>query len=63
MLVCSLVHRHAASMQLLIALATLLTSISAFSSIAMFGDSLSDDCTHGASRLIDDFYDTDQVTT
>lgn len=47
-------------MQLLVAVATLLTGVRAFSKIAMFGDSLSDDCTHGASRLIDDFYDTDQ---
>ncbi len=33
----------------------------AISNIVAFGDSLTDDCTHGASALVDSVLDTNQV--
>lgn len=51
-----------AGLQLLVTLTALLFRTEAFRNLAVFGDSLSDDCTHGASRLVDYLLDTDQVT-
>ena len=34
----------------------------AVSNIVAFGDSLTDDCTHGAAALVDSVLDTDQVS-
>ena len=33
-----------------------------FTDIVLFGDSLSDDCTHGASSIVDGILHTDQVS-
>ncbi len=52
---------HKAGLQLLTTLIALLSRTEAFRKLAVFGDSLSDDCTHGASRLVDELLDTDQV--
>ena len=53
---------YKAGLQLLTTFVALLSRTSAFTNLAAFGDSLSDDCTYGASRLVDDLLDTDQVT-
>ena len=53
---------HKAGLQLLTTVTALLSRSEAFKNLAVFGDSLSDDCTHGASQLVDDLLDTDQVT-
>lgn len=51
---------YKAGLQLLTTCIALLSRTEAFRNLAVFGDSLSDDCTHGASRLVDDLLDTDQ---
>lgn len=40
----------------------MLTCKSALTDIVLFGDSLSDDCSHGASTVVDGALGTDQVT-
>lgn len=53
---------YKAGLQLLTTCIALLSRTEAFRNLAVFGDSLPDDCTHGASRLVDDLLDTHQVT-
>ena len=48
-------------LHLLFALACCHACAGAFTDIVLFGDSLSDDCTHGASDVVDEVLDTDQV--
>lgn len=48
-------------LQLLFALACCQACAGGFTDIVLFGDSLSDDCTHGASTVVDEVLDTDQV--
>lgn len=45
----------------LLAVSALSIQAGAVSNIVAFGDSLTDDCTHGASALIDSVLDTNQV--
>ena len=49
-------------LQLLFAFACCQACAGGFTDIVLFGDSLSDDCTHGASYVVDEVLDTDQVS-
>ena len=46
-----------------IVLSTVCLQANAFSDIVAFGDSLTDDCTMGASQVVDNALNTDQVRT
>ena len=49
------------SLHLLFAVACCQACAGAYTDIVLFGDSLSDDCTHGASQVVDEALSTDQV--
>ena len=48
---------------IVIAYACFPSCVGGFTDIVVFGDSLSDDCTHGASNVVDEVLETDQVLT
>lgn len=48
-------------LRLLLAVAWYQICVRGFTDIVLFGDSLSDDCTHGASSTVDEALNTDQV--
>ncbi len=61
---CRSSRRVQAMSRVVVLLAVLALSIQAdaVSNIVAFGDSLTDDCTHGASALVDSVLDTNQVS-